>query len=341
MDLQDSPYIEITPKTLTIITTYTCNAACEECCFECSPKVKHRLSLAEIVNFIELSIQNYPSLEMVVFTGGECFLLKDDLFAAIKFCTSKGLSTRCVSNGYWGRHMKKAEDICTKLINAGLCEINFSTGLDHMRWVPIESVINACAALVEKNIFTLVTVEKDTTESNCYEEIINNSKITEMIKNKKKFRVQSNSWMAFRTTSEQRGSVEKQQLKSGCDQIYNNLTLTPKREIASCCGLTIEHIPEMRIGDINNVNSFRNEQKDDFLKLWIRVDGPYQILEHVLGREHEALKGIVHACEACAILHQNKEVREKIHSVFENHILNVYHKWRLIETSNKEIYHGS
>ncbi len=98
--------VVITPETLTIITTYTCNAACEECCFECNPSVKHRLSLEDMKNFINESKIRYPTLEIVVFSGGECFLLQNDLYEAIKYSTQLGLTTRCVTNGFWGRNKK-------------------------------------------------------------------------------------------------------------------------------------------------------------------------------------------------------------------------------------------
>lgn len=36
------------PDTLTVLVTYRCNAACEECCFESNPRVEGRLTLGEI-----------------------------------------------------------------------------------------------------------------------------------------------------------------------------------------------------------------------------------------------------------------------------------------------------
>ncbi|WP_054719794.1 hypothetical protein [Lacticaseibacillus manihotivorans] len=71
---------KVYPNILTIITTYHCTAACEECCFECSPKLKARLSFQQISEFLKESREALGSkVKGVVFTGGECFTLGDDL----------------------------------------------------------------------------------------------------------------------------------------------------------------------------------------------------------------------------------------------------------------------
>lgn len=88
------------------------------------------------------------------------------------------------------------------------------------------------------------------------------------------FSLQTNSWMPLRKDSLYRGGGNQNNLRVGCDQIFNNCVITPKKEIASCCGLTLEHIPEMRVGKIDDVACYSREQKNDFMKLWLRVEGP-------------------------------------------------------------------
>lgn len=328
--------IEVNPKTVTVITTYTCNAACEECCFECNPTVKHRLSFEEIATFIKNSVAEYPSIEQFVFSGGECFLLKEDLYKAIALCASLGRSTRCVSNGYWGKTRHKAEKIAATVVEAGLAEVNFSTGLDHKKWVPIDSVITASECLAKYGIPVLITIEKDTEESDILNQITENERVRRLSHSFPNFSLQTNSWMPFHENSVHRGGVDRSTLRKGCDQVFTNCVLTPKKEIASCCGLTLEHIPEMRVGTIDNVASYRDEQKDDFMKLWLRVEGPMTILETLLGRDHEKLQDVVHLCQACAIVHRDHEVREKIASAYTDHILAVGHKWNIIKTAELE-----
>jgi len=119
------------PNTLTILCTYQCTAACRQCCFESSPQIKGRLTRQTIIARIKEAKSAFPNLKVVVFSGGEALMLKDDLFASIAHCTSEGLLTRVVSNGYWGKTPKMAQNTVAKLQKAGLRELNLSTGRDH------------------------------------------------------------------------------------------------------------------------------------------------------------------------------------------------------------------
>jgi MoaA/NifB/PqqE/SkfB family radical SAM enzyme len=70
----------IPPKTLALAATYRCTATCKNCCFGCSPEMKKRLSLIEMKRYVDQAVTFYgDSLKVLVITGGECFLLKDDL----------------------------------------------------------------------------------------------------------------------------------------------------------------------------------------------------------------------------------------------------------------------
>ncbi len=221
-------------------------------------------------------------------------------------------------------------------MDCGLSEINFSTGLDHQKWVPEASVVNACESIVNSGIPVVVTIEKDTEDSNCYESFIKNKSVKTMMNKHSNFGIQCNSWMPFKKDSMIRHVELKNGLRAGCEQIFNNCVLTPKKEIAACCGLVIEHVPELRVGNINEVDSYEEQQKDDFLKLWLRVEGPMNILESLLGKKHEKLNDIVHICQACAILHKDNEIREELVKSYKAHILPVWHKWNLIKVYNAD-----
>ena len=171
----------ISPQSLTFITTYQCTAACKECCFECSPQLSGKLQLDDMIASIDQALQLYPQLKLVVFTGGECFTLKEDLFQAIQYCSSKQLLTRCVTNGYWAKRQSVAEDYAQRLAAVGIKEMNISTGADHQEWVAEATVVQAAVALVNHGIFTLVTVEKDSDDSNCFLSLRNNPAIDTLL----------------------------------------------------------------------------------------------------------------------------------------------------------------
>lgn len=313
------------PSSVTILPTYKCTAACKECCFESSPKIKERLSRQELFYVVDKIITDLENVKVIVFSGGECFTLGDDLFDILKYIKSKNSSmhTRCVSNGYWGKSFKKAKKITDKLIDSGLSEINFSTGLDHQKFVPLDSVMNSALACIQKGINTLVTIESDTPSSKCLENFIQHDYFLELSGNCK-FTYQVNSWMPFHDSSTPRKKdLKKSDIDKGCDQLMENMVVTPHGRLSACCGLTFEHMPEMIIGDItdDNYSDTYSNQLDDILKLWIKTHGPFHILKEVYGDDSEIsekLNDIQHQCHACVLLHKKDREQRKIGDFLTN-----------------------
>lgn len=67
-----------TPRTLSLITTFRCTAACASCCFGCSPwAARDVMSLRRMRHYIDTVLAAFGgSLQVVVFTGGECFFTR-------------------------------------------------------------------------------------------------------------------------------------------------------------------------------------------------------------------------------------------------------------------------
>jgi len=219
---------EVFPQSLTILPTYRCNAECRECCFESNPRIKRRLNLEEIINAIDHAKKSFPPLELIVFSGGEVFLLKDDLFIAIAHARSLGLQVRCVTNAFWGKTLRTAERTVARLLDAGVSEVNISTGADHQEHVPFASIENACEALVT-SVVTLLTVEQDSSETNCLERVRLSDRLKTLLEEHPLlFSIQCNSWMPFHANYVERGApAGLDSLTDGCSQIFNNLVVTP------------------------------------------------------------------------------------------------------------------
>jgi len=302
----------LSPHTVTILCTYQCTAACKQCCFESSPSVRGRLASEVILSRIAEAKASFPDLRLVVFSGGEAMMLKEDLYSAIAYCSSEGLLSRVVSNGYWGKSTRSARNAAEKLRAAGLCELNISTGTDHLEWVPLESVVNAAASAAEAGIFCLVTVESECSGNRIIDQLTESDRLTRLIQ-QRRVSLQSNSWMPFNDMADDRRTrVDLAEMRKGCEQILGTVVVTPHDNLSACCGLALEHIPELRLGrcDGNNMSDLYLQQLNDFLKVWIRIDGPYSIIERVMGTEAaEILDGVVHVCDACLRLHKNPEVR--------------------------------
>ncbi len=321
--MNDFSVLDIQTNTLTLVTTYKCTAACEQCCFGCTPQSEGRLTLDQILSAINQAKRDFPALALVVFTGGECFLLKDDLFTAIKAATDLGLATRCVTNGFWGKTEHGAKRTAVRCAEAGLKEINFSTGKDHQEYVPKQSITNAAQATVAQNIFSLITIESDAADSNAEGELLTCPIVNDLLaKHQDKFMIQVNAWMPFTPDAGTRKAPAKSE--GPCTQLFHNVVVTPHAQISACCGLTYEHIPEMILGALDEapLKQTYGKQVDDFMKIWIRVEGPSGIARSVL--PHDAAENVinscVHICQLCAVVHQNEEIRTAIESQWENHV---------------------
>jgi MoaA/NifB/PqqE/SkfB family radical SAM enzyme len=194
----------IFPKTLTFATTFQCTAACKNCCFGCNPKIKQRLSLNEMKDYVNQAIENYGNnLKVLVLTGGECFLLKDDLGKIIEYGTSKGLLTRVVTNGYWAKSFKKAYLKLEKLKKLGLKELNLSTGDAHQEFVPFDNIVYAVVASLKLNLTTVVNVETNEIAKFSSETLKNDIRLIKYIDNKKLI-ILSGAWMPFTKSTEEK-----------------------------------------------------------------------------------------------------------------------------------------
>jgi hypothetical protein len=126
---------------------------------------------------------------------------------------------------------------------------------------------------------------------------------------------QINSWMPFHRSSIIRKQPGYSALCSPCPQLFENIVLTPHRQISACCGLTFEHISQLKLGPSGggDLRDLYNSQFEDFLKIWIRVDGPLKIIEKFANESHlQYINKFHHICQLCAHLHHDKDLIEKL-----------------------------
>ena len=322
----------VSPRSITILPTYRCSAACDQCCFESNPRLRHRLDLQTILCRIDEAVTSFPELELVVFSGGEVFLLKEDLFTAIEHAHARGMSVRCVTNAFWGKRPGHAQEIAERLVDVGCSEVNISTGRDHQQWVPFEAIENACEALINAGMTTLVTIESDAADSSCLTAALKSPTLSHLLRtNPLLFTIQCNSWMPFNSEYVERGAAQGlEALKEGCTQIFSNVVVNPYDELAACCGLTFEHIPELKLGHLSNagMRQLYDASLQDFLKIWIHVDGPGTILRKLFGDTiNEKFSEVRHICQACAILHKDEVVRDMLRMRYHEFVSEVLLRW--------------
>lgn len=317
------PRSYIHPRTLTILGTYKCTAMCQNCCFDSNPWLSQRLSLDSILSFIEEG-SRYSSVQLVVFSGGECFLLKDDLVRAVEFASSKGLRTRCVTNGYWARAPHSGHKRLQQLKDAGLCELNVSTGDFHQQWVPEESVVNAACLGVELKLEnTLIVVEMQKERRVTATRLLKNPRLQALEQDRavNHFKIIESAWMPMDDQGTIDQPVERMinrenvHRRHGCKSVLQTVVVTPARKVGFCCGLSRELIPELNaVWDDNALAERLAEAGNEFMKIWLFVDGPERILAWAASKNLQIdWEGrYAHHCHACLALFQNPLIRRAI-----------------------------
>lgn len=279
-----------------------------------------------------------------MFSGGECFLLGDDLFEGIKHASELGLMTRCVTNGYWATSKNVTRKKVEKLVEAGITEMNFSTGDEHLKYVPIERILLGATICAENNIRTVVSVEghKDGIfhTNNINEHPLVKNFYEKFPEKKKYLYILQNVWMSIHKdyNINQDEAMDRMNPKGvttdrGCSNVITNIVVNPEEQLASCCGLTFENIPEMKIGSLKeySMKELYEKQLDDFMKMWIYIEGPEGIIEFAASKNKNINlpKNLYHICESCAYMYQNKEIRKTIAEHYHEKIDEVLFKLTL------------
>jgi Radical SAM superfamily len=313
----------IGPRAVTILGTYRCTAACKDCCFDSNPGIAGRLTLDRIIDFIGQAAE-LRSVRMVVFSGGECFLLGADLVKAVEFAAGRGLTTRCVTNGYWARSLLRGETILAPLRAAGLSELNISTGDFHQRFVSEETVVNAVElALACGMDRTLLVVELREGSRVTAANLLKNVRLRKCLEEhgQRRFGLIQSPWMPMdpqRVSEQTRGrllSRDTVPARGGCHSIFTTAVLTPSNHIGVCCGLSRERIPELNYSAAERrLEDVLDEAGRDFIKIWLFVDGPERILAWAASKNNgiQWENRYAHHCHACLALFDDPRVRQTI-----------------------------
>lgn len=332
----------VQPTTLALITTFQCTAACKNCCFGCNPNIKARLSLKEIKNYIDQAVKFYEkSIRVLVFTGGEASLLQDDLLEAIRYGSSKGLITRVVSNGFWAKTYTEAYEYLSTLKEAGLQELNFSTGDEHQEWVSYENIVNGCMASMDLGLTTVVNVEIHDNSKFDANILVKDTRLLDyfdVFKYKNTLKVERGIWIPFRDNA----NISYNNIKSKndlttqrCLSLFTTLPINPYSQLMACCGLASEHIIPMRLGDLHkkNIKELYESQFYDLMKIWLFVDGPYKILSYIQKKRGIEKKLSGHICYVCASIFQDPDNIECIKRNYKEIMHTVMLKYMLLKSN--------
>ncbi|MBK1642916.1 radical SAM domain protein [Chromatium okenii] len=137
--------------------TRACPARCDFCCdpLETSHERLHR---AEMLDMVEQIAKALPGLIGTVgFTGGEPFLLFDDVLAVLERAAVHGMTGAVVSSSHWAHDADTAQQRLSALAAVGLRRYSTSCDHEHLRFVPLERIRYAVSAALELDLFVTVT----------------------------------------------------------------------------------------------------------------------------------------------------------------------------------------
>lgn len=255
--------------------------------------------------------------------------MEDDLLDAIQFASMYKLATRIVTNGYWAKTDDSAKEIIDGLVESGLTEINFSTGDEHSQFVPLERIIRAVKLCAENPAFSNVVINIEDAPGNIINKssIMSSPEISSLPREtKRKIICLQSTWIPFR----KRGfanSVPHQIRKrinvdsnKGCAAVLNSININPNGQLLSCCGLSSEYSPFLKLGKVqnNNLKKLHDSRFDDILKIWLYTAGPLKILKIIGGDIGDGNK---HMCEYCLQLLTNKTNLERLMNI-DNELIN-------------------
>lgn len=310
------------PRTLSVMPTYQCTAACTSCGTLSSPNVTTKLSTTQVLKSIDQA--RGAGVGVVVFTGGEATLEMETLLSGLSAASAAGLRTRLVTNAHWSTTDLQAVHILDEFMAAGLNEINFSTGDQHARFVPVHDVLRAVRHSLAVGLTPAVMIET-TARAKVTRALLENDAYhseTMHIYPGRVVKFNESPWMPLKPhrretyaegTAIDSGNIDR---ASGCDSVLSTLTVQADGSLGACCGLGMRLIPELQVGHVDEVpiDAAFATAEQDLLKRWIRLEGPERILQWAAQKDQSIeWEGMyAHRCQACLRMYKDPAVRQII-----------------------------
>lgn len=324
------------PTTISLISTFKCTAKCANCCFGCNPSLNKAMTYEEMKKYVDLCMKQYhDSLKVLVITGGECMIYRKNVEKIIFYATKIGLSTRIVTNAFWATSYKIAMDIVKRLVDCGLKEINFSTGDEHQKSVPLRNVRNASVASARLGLVPIINIETHDNSSEHTLKRLVKDKVFIGFVSKSLIKIEKGVWISFKGNKENLTyeSCFMPHRFDRCLNLFQLIPINPYGEVLACCGLTSEQNPYLRLGNINKqpIKEIYETSFKDVLKIWLYIEGPAKILKYIKQRKNEKFSFCAsHICDICRTLFMDNENITFLKKDYENYISNLILKYSIL-----------
>ena len=136
--IRDRPYAAVG-----FVLTERCTAACRHCALSAGPGGRPAAEPSTVARWVR-SVGEAPTTQAIGLTGGEPFLERAALEAALRAAHDTGLRTTVFTNAYWATGPQAACEALAQLPRIDLLEI--SADVFHEEFVPLENVRHAAEA---------------------------------------------------------------------------------------------------------------------------------------------------------------------------------------------------
>lgn len=292
----------------------------------------------EMVNYINISTSAFDSLKLLVLTGGEVFTQKfSDILIVIHYAKFfKGLRTRIVSNGFWATSYKKTCQILRLLVQAGLDELNISTGDNHCKFVEMSHILNIakaqsdtglldelCFAVEDHGDKTIITSQEISKEISKQYTHLNKICVIKSpwIEGHNRYPFVTTSSTSERDTKDIANTVTQEGCHTGCENLTNGIQISPTGQLLACCGFASEYSPILKLGNVERhskgLKEYLSHSSNDLLLILLRTIGPRKIIE-MLGEKQTNPN--IHECEICLFLLRNPYYLSKLFDLSKSEI---------------------
>jgi len=263
-------------------------------------------------------------LKLVVFTGGEPFLLGDDLLQAVKHCSEKKLLTRIVTNAYWATNPQATKQKLLALKEAGLSEINLSCDDYHQEFIPIANIKNANDVCTELGIPCLIghKLMKDCkiTISSLAQSLGHELAVYDPEKPNPPNNLVSTGYTV--PIAENMHLIPDEEIlypqrdagwTKPCSSILQRIVITPKKELSICCGMVPRKVPEIVFGTLDefSLEELIVKAHEDLIVNWLALEGPFGMMQFLLKKNPNLpfRKQYVNVCHLCSEILTREDCR--------------------------------
>jgi len=269
-------------------------------------------------------VHGWGTLRFVIFTGGEAFLLGNDLQRIVAYVAEKGIMTRVVTNAYWATSKKKAVKILTELKALGLTEINISCDDYHQEFIPLKNVKHANEAALEIGLPALLGHRQKPHGRITVKYLseyfgVELHRFREGEKNPDNNVILSGHNIPLYSSSNPRDSdpweipENNRDWMGACNLVLQNIVISPDLRVQICCGIAMSTIPELYIGSLaeSDLLTILQRGNQDLIANWLALEGPSSIKDFICSKDPsiDLPKQYVNRCHLCNELFTREEVR--------------------------------